>query len=165
MREIERAVPAPMAMWARCRRAEHDGGRAMTPADCPFCQRIANDDGLLIKTSLAAAFFDTTPLSPGHVLIVPVRHEPDFLALSLDELDAILGVSKDVRAELDARLHPDGFNLGVNVGEAGGQTIDHSHLHLIPRYVGDVADPRGGIRWMIPDRAPYWERAHEGSTR
>ena len=54
-------------------------------------------------------------------------------------------------------LSPDGFNIGVNVGKEAGQTIDHAHLHLIPRYKGDIADPRGGIRWIIPDKAPYWE--------
>lgn len=129
----------------------------MNAAGCPFCRKIAEDDGLLAAAALCAAFFDTTPLSPGHVLIVPTRHEPDFLALSLEELNAMLAMARDVRSELEERLHPDGFNVGANVGAAAGQTIDHAHLHLIPRFAGDVADPRGGIRWMIPERAPYWE--------
>ena len=137
----------------------------MNAATCPFCRRIASDEGLLVAAPLCVAFFDTTPLNPGHVLGVPTRHEPDFLALETPELEAMLAMARRLRADLDARFHPDGFNLGVNVGEAAGQTIDHAHLHLIPRYVGDVADPRGGIRWLIPERAPYWVGAAEGGAR
>lgn len=62
-----------------------------------------------------------------------------------------------VRAHVDARYHPHGYNLGVNVGPAAGQTVWHAHLHVVPRYEGDVADPRGGIRWILPGRARYWE--------
>jgi len=62
----------------------------------------------------------------------------------------------EVRETLATQFHPEGFNLGVNIGDAAGQTIGHAHLHLIPRYSGDVPEPRGGIRWIIPERAPYW---------
>ena len=64
-----------------------------------------------------------------------------------------------VRARVEGELHPDGYNLGVNVGQAAGQTVGHVHIHLIPRYAGDVEDPRGGIRWVIPAKARYWEQA------
>jgi len=105
----------------------------------------------------AAAFPDGFPISPGHSLIVPKRHEADYFALSRDEQIAIL----DLTAELRARIQADGeaiaFNVGVNAGSGAGQTVGHAHLHLIPRYSGDVADPRGGVRWIIPDKAAYWE--------
>ena len=61
-----------------------------------------------------------------------------------------------VKAQIDREFSPDGYNLGVNVGDAAGQTIGHAHLQMIPRYRGDVDDPRGGIRWILPARAPYW---------
>jgi ATP adenylyltransferase len=125
--------------------------------DCPFCQRLAARHDLIADTSLCAAFYDTTPLNPGHVLVVPRRHEPDFLALGSEERSEILRMAVELRALLHERYRPDGFNLGVNVGEAAGQTVGHAHLHLIPRYAGDVPDPRGGIRWLIPERAAYWE--------
>ena len=62
-----------------------------------------------------------------------------------------------VRASLAAELDPDGFNVGVNDGAAAGQTVAHAHVHVIPRFEGDVADPRGGVRWVVPDRARYWQ--------
>lgn len=136
----------------------HDRGPVSAlQRDCPFCQRLAARHDLIVDTNLCAAFYDTTPLNPGHVLVVPRRHEPDFLVLGGEELGEILRTAVELRALLDQRYRPDGFNLGVNVGAAAGQTVGHAHLHLIPRYAGDVPDPRGGIRWLIPERAPYWE--------
>jgi diadenosine tetraphosphate (Ap4A) HIT family hydrolase len=123
---------------------------------CPFCARIAASD-VTTGNALAVAFPDAFPLTPGHTLVVPRRHEPDFLALSGEERQAVLTLAVEVAARLRAERAPDGYNLGVNVGPAGGQTVPHAHLHVIPRYRGDVADPRGGIRWIIPQRARYWE--------
>ncbi len=123
---------------------------------CAFCQRIASAEVLAVNER-AAAFFDAFPLSPGHVLIVPRRHEPDFLALTEIERTAVWALVDPVRQVIETRFRPDGYNLGVNVGDAAGQTVGHAHLHLIPRYAGDVSDPRGGIRWIIPARARYWE--------
>ncbi|HXH22992.1 MAG TPA: HIT family protein [Dehalococcoidia bacterium] len=123
---------------------------------CPFCARIAAGD-VTADNALAVAFPDAFPLTPGHTLVVPRRHEPDFLALSGEERQAVLALAVEVAARLRAERAPDGYNLGVNVGPAGGQTVAHAHLHVIPRYGGDVADPRGGIRWIIPERARYWE--------
>jgi diadenosine tetraphosphate (Ap4A) HIT family hydrolase len=105
------------------------------------------------------AFPDAYPLSEGHTLIIPRRHEPDFFALSTDEQHDMLQLARQVYETLLDSHHPAGFNVGVNVGEAGGQTVGHAHLHLIPRYEGDVDDPRGGIRWVIPSKAPYWEKS------
>ena len=123
---------------------------------CPFCERIDSGD-VTLDNDLAVAFPDGFPISPGHTLIVPKRHEADFFALSVDEQEAILALTRIMRDRLDRELHPSAFNIGVNVGADAGQTVGHVHLHLIPRFSGDVEDPRGGIRWMIPDKAIYWE--------
>ena len=124
--------------------------------DCIFCDRIRAGE-VLAQDATAVAFADAFPLTRGHTLIVPRRHEPDFLALSGDEHAAIWRLVAQVRAIVDRQHRPQGYNLGVNVGEAAGQTVGHAHLHVIPRYVGDVDEPRGGIRWIIPDKAKYWE--------
>jgi diadenosine tetraphosphate (Ap4A) HIT family hydrolase len=122
---------------------------------CPFCERIARGD-LIAENELAAAFPDAYPLSPRHCLIIPRRHEPDFLALTPGEQAAVWALIPAARQHIEATGAPDGYNIGVNVGEAGGQTIEHAHVHVIPRHRGDVADPRGGIRWVLPDKAAYW---------
>lgn len=123
--------------------------------DCPFCARVARHHWIL-ENGLAVAIPDTTPLNPGHALVIPRRHEPDFLALTEHELTDIFRLAKDVRAALAASAN--GFNVGANVGVAAGQTVNHAHLHVIPRFRGDVEDPRGGIRWIIPARARYWTK-------
>jgi len=122
---------------------------------CVFCKRLSSGD-LVAENALAAAFLDAFPLSHGHTLIVPRRHEADFFALSLDEQAALWRLMEPVRRRIESERTPDGYNIGVNIGDAAGQTIAHAHLHFVPRYRGDVADPRGGIRWVIPARAPYW---------
>lgn len=127
-----------------------------TAGPCVFCQRIAGGQFASGNAS-AVAFPDAFPLSEGHTLIVPRRHEADFFGLTTEEHDAIWRLTAQLARELRERLSPDGFNVGVNVGTAAGQTVAHVHLHLIPRYAGDVEDPRGGIRWIIPAKAPYWE--------
>jgi len=129
---------------------------------CPFCHRIALGHDLLAESQVCVAIYDLTPLNPGHALVIPRRHEPDFLALSPVESSAIMRMVKVVRNRINRDFRPHGFNLGVNVGVAGGQTIDHAHLHLIPRYLGDIPDPKGGIRWLIPERARYWTDESQG---
>lgn len=125
---------------------------------CVFCDRIASGE-VLLSNEHAAAFHDGYPLNPGHTLIVPRRHEADFLALSLEEQQAIWALVSPARALFgSAGPTPDGYNVGINIGEAAGQTIAHAHLHLVPRYRGDVQDPRGGVRWVVPARAAYWEQ-------
>jgi diadenosine tetraphosphate (Ap4A) HIT family hydrolase len=105
----------------------------------------------------AAAFPDAFPLNDGHCLIVPRRHEADFFALTAEEQAAVWALLSEVRRHIEADGMPDGYNVGINVGEAAGQTVAHAHLHLIPRYRADVLDPRGGIRCVIPAKARYWE--------
>ncbi len=124
-------------------------------AQCLFCDRIRT--GILIAANESAvAFPDAFPVSPGHVLIVPRRHEFDYFALTWEEQAAMWRLAAIVRDHLDQAWTPDGYNLGINIGSAAGQTVAHTHLHVIPRYIADVEDPRGGIRWILPARARYW---------
>jgi diadenosine tetraphosphate (Ap4A) HIT family hydrolase len=128
---------------------------AAAPETCPLCGRIL--DGEATHSNLrAAAIRDAFPISPGHTLVVSRRHVAGFFDLDRDEQAAVIDLVNVVRNALDDELHPDGYNVGVNVGAAAGQTVPHVHVHVIPRYTGDVPDPRGGVRWVFPDRAPYW---------
>ena len=124
---------------------------------CPFCARIAAGQ-VEAANDLACAFFDGFPVSPGHLLVVPRRHEPDFFQLNRDEQVAVLDLLNEMRARLAESHRPDAFNLGLNSGPAAGQTVGHAHVHLIPRFHGDVQDPRGGVRWVLPAKADYWSR-------
>jgi diadenosine tetraphosphate (Ap4A) HIT family hydrolase len=107
------------------------------------------------RNALAYATRDSFPVSPGHTLILPVRHCLDFFDLSPEELAACMEILIDERRALDQELKPDGYNIGVNVGPAGGQSVAHAHIHLIPRYAGDHPNPRGGVRQIIPWKADY----------
>jgi diadenosine tetraphosphate (Ap4A) HIT family hydrolase len=121
-------------------------------SDCVFCRPA----DVLAGNELAVAFPAGFPVSPGHALIVPRRHEPDFFSLSTEEQAAVIALVNPVRVALNRDFGPDAYNLGVNAGKAAGQTILHTHLHVIPRYSGDVAEPRGGVRWVLPETARYW---------
>jgi diadenosine tetraphosphate (Ap4A) HIT family hydrolase len=123
---------------------------------CPFCHLAPNH--VTRASTHARAFPDAYPVNPGHTLVVPVRHVASLFELSADELADVWWLVGEVRAALAASHTPDAFNIGVNDGEAAGQTVGHAHVHVIPRRRGDVPDPRGGVRWVIPDRAPYWEQ-------
>ena len=123
---------------------------------CVFCDRLRLGD-FVAENDLAVAFRDAFPLSQGHCLVVPRRHEDGFLRLTPEEQAAVWALVVPVRGHIEADRLPDGYNIGINVGEAAGQTVAHAHLHVIPRYRGDVADPRGGIRSVIPTNARYWE--------
>jgi diadenosine tetraphosphate (Ap4A) HIT family hydrolase len=131
------------------------GDGTSAPEACIFCRK-RNEDELLAYNDLAIAFPAGFPASPGHALVVPRRHEPDFFALTADEQAAVVALVNPVRAVLGERFAPDAYNLGINAGKAAGQTILHTHLHVIPRYAGDVAEPRGGVRWVLPETARYW---------
>jgi diadenosine tetraphosphate (Ap4A) HIT family hydrolase len=131
------------------------GDGASAARSCVFCQQ-SDMPGQLAANDLAVAFPAGFPVSPGHALIVPRRHEPDFFALTAEEQAAVVALVNPVRAVLGKQFAPDAYNLGVNAGKAAGQTILHTHLHVIPRYAGDVAEPRGGVRWVLPETARYW---------
>lgn len=125
----------------------------MEPA-CAFCQlppaRIhgGNELGFWIR--------DGFPVSPGHSLVIPRRHIGSFFETTAAERDALLLLVEEARAAAVAEFSPDAYNIGINDGQAAGQTVPHLHIHLIPRYVGDLPDPRGGVRWVIPAKADYW---------
>ena len=89
-------------------------------------------------------------------MIVPIRHVASVFELSAEEQSDIWHLVDQVRTQRANTLHPDGFNIGLNDGPAAGQTISHAHVHVIPRFKGDVGDPRGGIRWVLPEKAKYW---------
>ena len=123
--------------------------------DCPFCD--LPPDRVLRSGPHASALPDQYPITEGHTLVVPTRHVASLYDLPPEEQAALWELAAEVRAALEASHDPDGFNIGVNDGEAAGQTVTHAHIHVIPRYGGDVADPRGGIRWVVPEKAAYWE--------
>lgn len=120
-------------------------------AACPFCQPAE----ALLENDLAYVIRDTSPVNPGHLLVLPRHHVADWFETTAQERMAMMELIDAAKARLDAEFHPDGYNLGINVGEAAGQTVFHVHLHLIPRYRGDVANPRGGVRGVIPDKQNY----------
>ena len=122
---------------------------------CPFCDRIASRNTIAGNDS-AAALLDGYPLNPGHCLVVPRRHVADFFELNQPEQADIWSLVSELKTRIDMERAPAGYNVGINVGAAAGQTVWHAHVHLIPRHVGDVEDPRGGVRWVIAAKAPYW---------
>jgi diadenosine tetraphosphate (Ap4A) HIT family hydrolase len=99
--------------------------------------------------------FDGFPVNPGHVLVIPKRHVANYFELTTEEVLAIRDLLQRMKTEVDAKFHPDGYNIGVNVGADAGQSIFHVHVHLIPRYKGDVKNPRGGVRGVIPAKQSY----------
>lgn len=121
---------------------------------CPFCTAPAGC--WLLQRDTAVALRDAYPVSPGHTLILPRRHVASFFDTTTAERADLLGLLDDARRLLQAEFAPSGYNIGINDGSAAGQTIDHLHIHLIPRYPGDRPDPRGGVRWVIPEKADYW---------
>ena len=101
---------------------------------------------------------DAFPVSPGHTLIIPKRHVGSFFILSSDERTDLMALLNSAKIGVEAEFKPDGYNIGINDGPLAGQTVPHLHIHLIPRYKGDMSDPRGGVRWIIPDKADYWSQ-------
>ena len=121
--------------------------------ECPFCGPAAEE--VVLQGRLWYARWDRYPVSPGHLLLIPFRHVPDLFDATLEEMTELPRLLNEAKALLDLQFHPDGFNVGVNCGEAAGQTMMHLHVHLIPRFHGDMDDPRGGVRGVIPERRKY----------
>ncbi|MBN1675254.1 MAG: HIT family protein [Kiritimatiellae bacterium] len=113
---------------------------------------------ILIATEHAVAFLDKYPVSDGHTLVVPRKVVASLYELNPAEQAAVWELVREVRELLKERYRPAGFNIGLNDGAAAGQTIGHAHVHVIPRYEGDVPDPRGGVRRVLPEKARYWEK-------
>ena len=120
--------------------------------DCIFC-RI--DRPLFAETKLSLAFLDGFPVSSGHTLIIPKRHVVSLWEMGDDEYADAFDLVRRVKDILQEKFQPQGFNVGVNCGEAAGQSVFHAHIHIIPRYNGDVPSPRGGVRNIIPGKGNY----------
>ena len=119
--------------------------------DCPFCR----SQTIVIENELAYADYDTYPVSPGHCLIITRRHIAEYFQATEEEKAAIWALVDEMKVIIDRDYKPDGYNVGVNIGEAGGQSVPHIHIHMIPRYKGDMENPRGGVRGVIPHKQKY----------
>ena len=126
----------------------------MTDKICPFC--TLDSSRILGENDHAVWIRDGFPVSPGHSLVIPKRHVGSFFAIGIEERSAILSLLDQAKSAAADEFAPDGFNVGINDGPAAGQTVPHLHVHLIPRYLGDMGDPRGGVRWVLPEKADYW---------
>ncbi|HOW26084.1 MAG TPA: HIT family protein [Bacteroidales bacterium] len=122
--------------------------------DCPFCHPFERTD-VIMESDSAYAIYDKFPVSRGHILIIPKRHCADYFDLDFSEQSACWVLLNEVKEIIENKFHPDGFNIGININESAGQTIWHAHIHLIPRYLGDVVEPRGGVRGVIPEKREY----------
>ncbi|ABI68314.1 HIT family protein [Syntrophomonas wolfei] len=118
---------------------------------CIFC----HEEEALLQNELAWARYDKYPVSPGHLLIIARRHVQCYFDSTPKERLALNQLLEEAKKLLDKEYRPDGYNIGVNCGDAAGQTIMHLHIHLIPRYQGDIDNPRGGVRGVIPDKRMY----------
>ena len=148
-------------------------------SDCPFCN--PDNSKIILANAHSIAIHDGYPVTLGHTLIVPKRHIASFFDATREEQAAMFDLLTEMRERLKSLPTslsereeenppqppfdkvgslsvPDGFNIGINDGKAAGQTVMHLHIHLIPRYSGDTEDPRGGVRWIMPEKAPYWKK-------
>lgn len=123
----------------------------METVQCPFCGQtdfLLESENIFVKR-------DAYPVSPGHLLIIPKRHFANYFDCTNDEQDELWTMVAQAKSLLEKECSPEGYNVGINVGEAGGQTVPHLHVHLIPRYADDMDDPRGGVRGVIPEKQKY----------
>jgi len=125
--------------------------------NCPFCEIAASDrDQCIIHhNEIAFVIRDGFPVSKGHTLIIPRRHVESFFETTDSEKEALFSLLEDTKKALDIEFSPQAYNIGINDGIAAGQTVAHLHVHLIPRYEGDMKDPRGGVRGVIPEKQKY----------
>jgi len=124
-----------------------------TTKPCIFCSLPAAS--IIDQNELAMAVRDIAPVNPGHTLIMPKRHVSSYFELTDEEALALMDLMRRTKKTLDTEFKPDDYNIGVNDGPLGGQTVPHVHIHVMPRYRGDVDDVRGGVRNIIPERAVY----------
>ena len=125
--------------------------------NCPFCkiERLINKDRIVYQDDTWIAIYDNYPVSQGHVLLIPKRHVETLFNLNMVEFGSLGVTIGIIKMILDEKFHPDGYNIGANCGEAAGQTVMHCHIHIIPRYKGDMENPRGGVRGVIPEKQKY----------
>jgi len=122
--------------------------------ECPFCNPDS-DRELIVESATAYSIYDKFPVNDGHALIIPKKHYSDYFDLSFKEQAACVFMLNRVKEIVSEKFNPDGFNVGINIGEKAGQTVNHVHIHLIPRYNGDVEEPRGGVRGVIQSKQQY----------
>ena len=123
--------------------------------NCVFCEDFMKNKKVLFENKLALAYLDGFPVNKGHVLIITKRHAKTYFDITHEEQDAMFELLREAKMYLDKEYQPTGYNIGFNCGEDAGQSVMHVHLHLIPRYHGDVENPRGGIRGVIPEKKDY----------
>ncbi len=114
-------------------------------------------DRIILEGENCVAFYDRYPVNEGHALVIPYQPVASLYELEEEIQSELWDTVRKVRTILKEKFNPNGFNIGINDGTAAGQTMPHTHIHLIPRYKGDIPDPRGGIRWIIPEKAKYWD--------
>lgn len=122
--------------------------------DCPFCLNNLTSE-IILENNFSYAIYDKFPVSKGHILIIPKNHNSNYFDLSLEEQKECLILLNNAKKVIDKEFNPDGYNIGININKDAGQTIWHAHIHLIPRYNGDVVEPRGGVRGVIPFKKNY----------
>jgi len=122
--------------------------------NCPFCK--LHESRIMFGHPLAIVVRDAYPVAASHTLVIPRRHVGSFFDLQPTERAAMLDLLDWAKGAVEREFAPDGYTIGINDGPAAGQTVPHVHLHLIPRRHGDVSDPRGGVRWVLPEKARYW---------
>ena len=127
-----------------------------TNTPCPFC--LPESEKIFIRKDLCRCWWDDYPLSPGHALVIPTRHIETWFEATDKEKAEIIGVIDLVKIAIEREHQPTAYNIGMNSGRDAGQTVPHLHVHVIPRYPSDVADPRGGIRNILPAKARWWEQ-------
>jgi diadenosine tetraphosphate (Ap4A) HIT family hydrolase len=126
------------------------------PNVCTYCN--LSESRIIDQSPLTLVFRDVFPVSPGHTLIIPRRHVESYFDLTDQEREDMTFMMMRAKNALKTELSPQAFNIGINEGFAAGQTVAHINMHLIPRFKGDVTEPRGGIRWIFPDKAVFWEK-------
>lgn len=120
-------------------------------SNCIFCRKV----DLVYESDLTFISQDRYPVSPGHTLIVPKRHVPNYFDCTKHEVTELWDSVNLAKEMIEKNYKPDSYNIGINVSKAAGQSVPHTHIHLIPRYEGDVSDPRGGVRSVIPGKRTY----------
>ena len=123
--------------------------------DCPFCR--VEEKRIIFRNYHVVVFRDAFPVSKGHTLIIPTRHISSIFDADEELRGEIMKALDESKKILDREFKPDAYNIGINDGALAGQTVNHLHVHLIPRYKGDSSDPRGGVRWIFPGKARYWK--------
>lgn len=122
---------------------------------CLFCDLVKHKDKIIYDNDDFYAIYDSYPVNLGHVLIISKRHVLDYFELDGKEIMNLDVAIRKVKIIIDKLYKPNGYNIGINNGEVAGQTVMHLHVHMIPRYIGDCKNPRGGVRGVIPEKQKY----------